>query len=475
MGRLNKVKVNIIQRVFLTRLQSDIIKKTRHPRQCCPPYTLKYIQALLLRDDFEVKLLDCRIKQPAFSELIEASLSWEPELLVIEADFLCYDDAIKYADTIKKEKNILIILISQVSEYINDNRNCVFDLVFCGEAEEQVVAVIKKNNQGENVYKEKSTFSGRKEVLLVDRLNVLPFPRYELTEFEEYRLSYPIQISEKVIWGHMLSTRGCAHKCIFCAPFNRYSFGKRVRFRSSVNIVDEMEGLIKHGVNVISFDDDDFTFYPKHVISVCNEIQKRNLRISWIAHARVDEVDFDLLKIMRKAGCILLRLGIESGSKRILDILEKNPLRIDWIEKSKAVFKATRELDIATVALFIIGNPTETKKDLRASIQLAKDLDPDLIQIHFFTPYIGSIAYDRFKLQIGSLDDSNKLKMYHYSNPQVKLSGFSLDDLSKIRTFFYRAVLLKPKFIFRHLKHYLMFYLHNFNVLKNVIRIWDIL
>ncbi len=464
--------MNTIQRVFLTRLGSDIIKKTGHPRHCCPPFTLKYIQALLLRDNYEVRLIDCMVKSVSLPQLIENSLSWMPELIVVKADFLCYKNVIKYAQEIKKIKNVFIILIIQGIKLIDEKLDCLFDLILSGEVEQQVVYLIKMINQGKSVEEVKEGYSGAKKTLfLVENLDKLPFPVNELAELKEYGLNYPLKINQKVVWGHILSSRGCPHKCIFCSSLTRYSFGRKIRLRDSANVVEEIQYLIKQGANVISFDDDDFTASSENIISICKEMKNRHLHIPWIAHARIDEVDMELLKSMAQAGCVLLRMGVESGSGKILRILEKNDSYIDWIKQAKFIFKAARKLKIATLALFIIGNPCERKDDFQASIQLAENLDPDMIQIHFFTPYPDSIAYRKFRLQI----NPEKNEMYHYTNPQVKMSDFDINTLIKMRAFFYHKILFKPKFIFRHLKDYSMFYLHNLNVFKNLFQIRHIL
>ncbi len=464
--------MNTIQRVLLARLGSDIIKKTGHPRHCCPPFTLKYIQALLLQDSYEVRLIDCMVKSVPFPQLIENSLSWMPELIVAKADFLCYKNVIKYAQEIKKIKNVFIVLIIQGIKLIDEKLDCLFDLILSGEVEQQVVYLIKMINQGKSAEEVKASyFKKRKALFLIDKLDTLPFPVNKLSELEKYGLIYPLKINQKVVWGHILSSRGCSHKCIFCSSLTRYSFGRKIRLRDSANVVEEIQYLIKQGANVISFDDDDFTASSEHIISICKEIKKRHLHIPWIAHARIDEVDIELLKNMHQAGCVLLRLGVESGSDKILRKLQKNDSHIDWIKQAKFVFKAARKLNIATLALFIIGNPSETKDDFQASIQLAENLDPDMIQVHFFTPYPDSIAYRNFRLKL----DLNKNEMYHYANPQIELSDFDINSLIKMRAFFYRKVLFKPKFIFRHLKDYLIFYLHNLKVFKNLIKIWHIL
>ena len=227
---------------------------------------------------------------------------------------------------------------------------------------------------------------------------------------------------------------------------------------------------MRMGVNIISFDDDYFTMSSKHVEGICWEIKKRKLNIKWIAHARVDNISASLLQTMKEAGCILLRFGIESGSKRIIKIFEKTDASMDWIEKSKDAFRISKDVGIPTVALFIIGSPTESAEEVKESIKLAKDLAPDLIQVHYFTPYPGSASYKQFK---SKLDKDNLLEMHHYKLPIVNLSNIEWKVLERLQLTFYREFLLRPEFFFQHLIKYIRFYFYNryifFRLLKTLI------
>ena len=231
--------------------------------------------------------------------------------------------------------------------------------------------------------------------------------------------------------------------------------------RSAANVVDEMANLMKQGVNIISFDDDLFTILKGHVENICNEIKKRGLDILWIAHSRIDNVDYEQLKRMKEAGCVLLRFGVESGSERILELLQKTRERINWNKKTKEIFAFARSLDIATHALLIIGSPTETEDDIKETFTLTKELMPDGIQIHFFNPYPGSKNYKELK---DLLNDEAVMDMYHYNAPRINFSAVDLKRLKNIRSNFYKNIFLSPGFFIPHIFKYFSFYLNNGDV-----------
>jgi radical SAM superfamily enzyme YgiQ (UPF0313 family) len=308
-----------------------------------------------------------------------------------------------------------------------------FDVTLVGESEVEVVALIRKLNfqDPETVRAAYRSSSNGLKPFVVDDLNDLPFPTYDQHELDSYCFSsYPLRMGKKAKWGFILSSRGCPYDCYFCSPITRKSFGKKVRTRTAQNVVDEMVHLRGLGVNVVSFEDDDLTAKKEHVQSICQEIKKRKLKMNWISHARVDELNPSLLREMQEAGCILLRLGVESGSDRVLQLFGKNPRGKDWRKTCKSVFREARRLGIATNALIIIGNPDETREEIEATINFALELNPDMIQVHFFTLYPGSRAYEEHKASVPRNEIS---KMHHYNLPLVNLSRLNSEELWNLR------------------------------------------
>lgn len=451
-------------KVSLVRLNLLNSKNIKHPHHCSPPFTLKYLQALLNQNNsIDVKLTDALTGRHENDDLLKQLIEWKPRIAVYLVNVSSLKEFKKFNASLKEECGVFSIAVGSIEpRFIPED----LDIYLPGEAEEEIYDIISRlcsqesSEEGEieryQIYKKEKQAN-----FLVKDLDELPFPEYTPDEIKDYRFIYPVMLSKKLHWGHILTSRGCPYKCTFCSPVTRESFGAKARLRSAENVVDEMEHLKSQGVNMISFDDDLFTISRQHVKSVCEEIKKRHMDVKWLAHSRIDNVDFEILQLMKEAGCVLLRFGIESGSQRIVESLTKSFKQIDWNQQAKEIFSYTRKLNIASHALLIIGSPTETEEEIQATFQLVKDLKPDIMQIHFFSPYPGSISYEQFKQQFS---DQELMDMFHYDIPRRNFSAIDTEKLTEIRSAFYKKIFLNPKFFVRHFFKYFTFYANNLDV-----------
>lgn len=206
-------------------------------------------------------------------------------------------------------------------------------------------------------------------------LDDLPYPARHLLPMEKYNA-----IIMKKPMTLMVASRGCPFNCSYCfKDENIWVYRKRDPKR----VVDEMEHCIdEYKVKEIAFSDD---CWPdkKYLAAVCNEMLGRGLKIAWETPQRVDLVNSDLLKLMKKSGCMRLRYGVESGSPRILKLMNKG-ITIDQV---KTAFRLTKKVGIENFAYFIVGYPTETRQEFEMSMKLAKEIDPDWVMYCVATPY----------------------------------------------------------------------------------------
>ena len=456
-------------RILLLRPKSDVIKESGHPRAIRPPYILKYIEALLKQDGgFDINFQDCLIHNMSFEDLITGVCNFKPHIICIYK--MSFDRYFidKFIARVRSELNPLFVLLGQgildgnVDGVTSEERNVIS---MKGEAEESFFALAKDVQKGEN-YPELAGKYNVSSFCYVDNPSRLPFPRYTKEEYKRYSFLYPLKCNRILRWGHILSSRGCPYGCIFCSPVMRESYGKKVRLRNAKEIVEEVIYQKNSGVNIFSFDDDDFTASREHVLFVCEELIDRKVDLPWIVHARVDEVDKEMLRLMKKAGCILMRFGVESASERVLLGLNKGNPR-EWISKSRQAFRDAKEVGLGTAALFFVGSPGERKEDIESSISFAKELDSDTIQVSFFTPYPGSSIYEKLK---DSLKPSKIDKMYHYSSPVINLSEIDTISLIKLQKRFYKEFILRFSFLLRHLKRFFLFYLLNMRLTFALLR-----
>ena len=466
------------QRILLMRMRSQLIGEVKHPHHVYPPLLLKYIEALIRQaGGYDVQVIDTWLSTHPQAELVQQVKAYAPDVAILMANPVDSQTTFDFGREIKQQNQCFLVAVGQeVSSNIDHflSPTSPFDVALPGEAEVEILSLLHTlNAKGAEAVKAKYHPSNGLPPFVINDLDKLPFPTYTKAEIESYCFSaYPLRMQKNAKWGFILSSRGCPYNCYFCSPVMRKTSGAKMRLRTAANVVDEIEHLMAAGVNVISFEDDDLTAKKEYLRALCQEIRRRRLDVNWICHSRVDELEPALMQEMKAAGCILLRIGVESASERILQMFHKNPRGKDWHKTCKTIFSEARRLGIATNALVIIGSPEETQAEAEATINFVAELNPDMVQVHFFTLYPGSPAYEDYKDRI---PPEQVAKMHHYNLPLVNLSRLTPEELWKLRSKFYKRFFLRATFVFQHLYHYSLFYLFNPKVFRQLSHVAGIL
>lgn len=215
-------------------------------------------------------------------------------------------------------------------------------------------------------------------------VNELPFPAWHHIRPEWYK-----DAGKRFPFLTLISGRGCYGKCTFCRDMSLMT-GRVLRFRDARHVVDEIEYDYKlfPYLKEIMFETDTFTASSKHVEDVCNEILKRGLKISWSCNVRVD-IKLELLPLMKRAGCRMLMIGFEFGTQQALDSVNKGVT----LEQSREFAQTAHKLGFILHGCFMIGAPGETKESALATINFAKSLPLDTIQMSGICVYPGTELY----------------------------------------------------------------------------------
>ena len=200
-------------------------------------------------------------------------------------------------------------------------------------------------------------------------------------------------------YQHLSLTRGCPANCRFCGS-PRF-WGRRVRFHSADAFVEQIELLYQKGVRFFFFSDDTFTLKKDLVIDVCRKIIDKQLPISWNAISRVDAVDAEMLGWMRRAGCIQISYGIESGSPAIRERLGKH-IKTDQI---RTAFELTASYGILTRAYFIYGCPGESDATINETLALIEAIKPLAAIFYILDIFPGTAIYEDYLKRTGATDD----------------------------------------------------------------------
>jgi anaerobic magnesium-protoporphyrin IX monomethyl ester cyclase len=212
-------------------------------------------------------------------------------------------------------------------------------------------------------------------------LNILPPFPYHL--FEKHIDRYNL--------GFILSARGCPYDCFFCSQL-RIS-GRQYRFTDPSRVIDELDLLInKYGQKNISFFDDNFVVNRDRTRELCNLMYERGFhkKAEFECQTRGDAIDEEILGYLKKAGFTTIAFGLETGSERLMKIINKG----ETVAQNVAAVKLAKKHGFKVMASFILGLPTETKEERKMAYQLAKDLDLDYAKFNNATPYPGTALYD---------------------------------------------------------------------------------
>ena len=205
--------------------------------------------------------------------------------------------------------------------------------------------------------------------------------------------------AEYFTYQHVALTRGCPGNCTFCG--SPKFWGNKVRFHSADYFVKQVELLYEKGVTFFYFSDDTFTFKKNLVIEICKKILERNLKIVWVAISRVNYISEEIIDWMRKAGCIQISYGVESGSEKIRDFLNKN-IKTDQIKKA---FALTTKYGILARAYFIYGCPGENWDTIQETIDLIHEIKPLATIFYILDIFPGTALYSDFKKRAKQTDN----------------------------------------------------------------------
>jgi radical SAM superfamily enzyme YgiQ (UPF0313 family) len=397
-----------------------------------PPIGMYYVGAVLKENNYDVEILNwCKINETP-EKISEILLEKKPDVIgfsILQANRWGGIEIARIAKQIDPKVKIVFGGVS--ATFLWEHFLTHFpeiDYVVIGEGEYTFLHLVrciekKEYEHIENIrgiaFKKDGKVVRTKPAEYIQDLDQLPVP----AKYFEYQ--------------HLSLTRGCPGKCTFCG--SPKFWGRKVRFHSVDYFVEELELLYKKGINFFYFSDDTFSVNKKRVIEICKKILKKNLRISWNAISRVNYMSEQVLSWMRKAGCIQISYGIESGSEKIRAYLNKKITTVE-IEKT---FDITLKYGILPRAYFIYGSPGESRKTIQESIDLIKRIKPLVIYSSVLSLFPGTALYSQYKKKSNLSEDIwlNRIEDIKYFETDAKLSREAVISFGKkLRTTYYESL-----------------------------------
>ncbi|MEX0778039.1 MAG: radical SAM protein [Phycisphaeraceae bacterium] len=301
----------------------------------------------------------------------------------------------------------------------------IMDFTLASRDPHEILGIAYRNGEGKTVLSPDRP--------LLESLDDLPIPKQHLLPLDKYKMPF---LGSRYVW--VLTNRGCPYSCTYC--FEGVVWGKSVRYRSAESIYKELEYLAQHNVRNVLFLADLFTYDKKGVKELCELIIQRGLKIRWTCNSRVDTIDQEQAIMMKKAGCWLVAMGIESGSQKVLDNVKKDAK----VETAATTVKMLNKLGIKTWGYFIIGLPGENKKTVRETINFAKSIPLDIALFHVAMPYAGTEFY--FQSVANGWLNTNDWKHFDMNDSSVVgYDDFTSEEILKatkqaFREFYFRPV-----------------------------------
>lgn len=415
------------------------------------PLSLCYVAAVLRRDGHQIRLIDAIAEKINSEKLAQISASFKPELIILNTAIPSIEGDMNCASILKKTlPSVNIVAIGMFPTIYQ--RECLAHYIQVDYAvidePEWVSARIPDVIAGKCspfslkglIYRDgNNIIINEKQNLAENSLNDLPLPARDLLNNNAYRLPTNGQKFTLLSVG-----RGCPSNCIYCIA-NIY-YGKKFRKRSVENIMQEIEQCINEfNITNFLFWGESFTTERKYGEEICDEIIKRNFRISWSTTSRVDTLNQSLLDKMKRAGCILLGLGIESYDQNVLNNAHKG-LTIDQIDRAILM---TRHAGLKTMGHFVFGLPGDTEVSALKSIRFAcKNLN--YAQFYAAIPYpeteLGKIATEN-----NWIEESDYFR-FDLTQSVMGNGSLSAKEIKKLRDYAYRKFYFRSKMIFQTIR-----------------------
>lgn len=422
-----------------------------------PPQPLLYLASVLREKGFSVEIIDANAYRWSSKKVVDYIIEKAPLCAGITAPTMLISTAGLISEKIKEANPEIITLVGgpHISAMPIETMKHYphIDIGVVGEGEGTIVELIaklKKLNKRLDLKEIKGiAFRSNNEVKLtekrpyIDDLDTLPYPAWDLLPDILKHYQQSVARVDKLPAISIITSRGCPYQCTFCA---RNVFGNKIRAHSAAYMINLIKFLIsKYKVKSLCIEDENFVIFKKRLIELCQMMIDEKLGITWSCASSINEINPDILKLMKKAGCWQISFGIESGSQDILDSIKKGTK----LERIEYALKITKEAGIMTKGYFIIGHLRETEETIKKTINFAKRIALDDFQMSHLVPFPGTEIY----AQAGKFGEfNNDWSQMNIWTPLFIPRGFKKADLEYWSKKAFREFYFRPRPIFNFMK-----------------------
>jgi radical SAM superfamily enzyme YgiQ (UPF0313 family) len=420
-----------------------------------PPIGLLTVAALLELEGHELLFRDASGFDLSWDALQQDLERFQPELVFARCGFDTQDEDLRLLRFAKQHLHSVTVIRNTIIGETPWLRRAFLekypftDIFLTCEPESSIVGLVRhiaKNGlkdlasvPGASFLENGAMREGPQPELVTD-LDRLPLPAWHLMPslkpFSTGVLESPMALVN--------TTRGCPFTCTFCA-YRKTGY----RTRSPENVITELKLLKeKHGLKSFLFFDDVIGLQKGRFERICELMIQENLGLKWACCSRANLVNLELLKLMKRAGCLEIAFGIESGDEAVLDATTKR-ITLDEI---RTAAKLCRKSGILFYGLAIIGLPGETKESVKNTVKFIKSIRPFYTQFCFSTPFPNTEIYKYYEEKGFLLTKDWKRYSPLSPDPVVRTEALSAEELKEMRQYVYRSLLLDPIYLLRQVR-----------------------
>lgn len=382
------MKVLLIHNYFMAEDATE--QKVMRPY---PPLGILYLSAYLEEKGVEHKVFDGTFSTQ--EKLNETILLENPDFVGFYVNFLTRRNVLKTIEFIKKTLPETVVILGGPDGrfYAKDYLSFGADFIVLGEGEISFFELISQLDRGKDpseidgiVFKTGDKLIENPAREMIKDLDTLPFPNRKNIQLESYLTTWKDKHGYSSVTVN--TQRGCPYTCKWCS---HAVYGDTYRRRSPQNVVKELKEIKeKYNPDRFWFVDDVFTMSKKWLTGFYEELINENLTISYECISRADKMDEEVVKLLKDSGCDLVWIGAESGSQKVIDLMDR---RVD-IQKVREMIILSKKEGIQTGTFIMLGYPGETEDNILESIEHLKACDPDFFTINKAYPIKGTKLYE---------------------------------------------------------------------------------
>ncbi len=382
-----------------------------------PPLDMLILAASLRLKKHRPFIIDPTVKDMNSQEVMDEIVLIRPDVVVATVSLPSLVNDTQFLKDLRKIFNGKIVAKTSISfEPILKEilRRSKADFCLFGEADLKINEILVGDSYEGTARLENKKFKITPAVS-IDDLDKLSLPARDLIENQKY--SYPLLGSNCTT---MQTSRGCPFPCAYYCPYPLVQ-GRTWRSQSATRVLRELKEVIhKYKIDKVLFRDATFTLNRERAVKICEGIIKNKLKFSWWCETRVNCLDESLLKLMKKAGCRGINIGVETGDLELMKSKAKPGVDLEQLAN---ITRATKKLGIKLHFLLLIGLPGDTRKSLYQTFKLVRHLKPSSLGATVVTPYPGTPLYEEAKIK-GWIETED------WSQYQGNLPSMHTDNLS---------------------------------------------